>query len=188
VGGCVGIEVEFDMSTQAGLVTVEEYLKLPEPQGGHYELHHGEVVLVPPPKRGHHRAQVRIREVVKSLVGDKGVVEIEFGFRPAAEYEVWVADVAFVTAARDSATGDDEYLVGAPDLVVEVLSPSNSAIEINEKMAICLKNGCASFWVADPKSKHLFVTEGTVTHHYSVADSFYCEVLGATISVREFFE
>jgi Uma2 family endonuclease len=48
---CAGIEMEFDMTTKTGLVTVEEFLKLPEPREGHYELHHGEVVLVPPPKR-----------------------------------------------------------------------------------------------------------------------------------------
>jgi Uma2 family endonuclease len=182
------MEVEFDMSTQAGLVTVEEYLKLPEPQGGHYELHHGEVVLVPPPKRGHHRVQGRIRTVMKALVGDKGVVEIEFGFRPAPEHEVWVADVAFVTAERDAATGDDEYLAGPPDLVVEVLSPGNTADELNDKMAICLENGCASFWIADPKRKRLSVTEGNITRHYGVSDSFHCDVLGATVSVREIFE
>jgi Uma2 family endonuclease len=81
--------MESDMSTQAGLVTVEEFLKLPDPKGGHYELHHGEVVLVPPPKRGHHRVQARARALLKSLVGDKGVVEIEFAFRPTPEYEVF---------------------------------------------------------------------------------------------------
>jgi len=176
------------MSTQTGLVTVEEYLKLPDPKGGHYELHHGEVVLVPPPKRGHHRIQRRIRELLSRVAGDKGAVDSEFAFRPTAEYEVWVADVAFVTTERDANTSDDEYLEGAPDLVVEVLSPGNTQMEINDKMAICLKNGCATFWAADPKHKRLSVTEGNITRHYGVSDSFHCDVLGGvTISVREMF-
>jgi hypothetical protein len=34
------------MSTHAGLVTVAEFLRLPDPKEGHYELRHGEVVLV----------------------------------------------------------------------------------------------------------------------------------------------
>jgi Uma2 family endonuclease len=176
------------MSTQAGLVTVEEYLKLPDPKGGHYELHHGEVVLVPPPKPRHHRTQRRIRELLARAAGSRGVVDTEWAFRPSAEYEVWVADVAFVTSERDAETPDDEYLAGAPDLTVEVLSPSNTADEINDKMAICLENGCSSFWVADPKRKQLSVTEGNITHHYGVSDSFHCDVLGATVSVREIFE
>ncbi len=41
--------------------------------------------------------------------------------------------------------------MGAPELVVEVLSPSNSASEIFEKEELCLENGCQEFWVVDPK-------------------------------------
>jgi Uma2 family endonuclease len=176
------------MSTQAVPVTVEEFLKLPDPKEGHYELHHGEVVLVPPPKRGHHRIQSRIRGLLERIAGDRGIVEIEWAFLPGPAHEFWVADVAFVTAERDADTGDDEYLAGAPDIVAEVLSPANTADEMNEKTAVCLVNGCRSFWVADPKRKRLSVTEGDTTRHYGVDASFHCDVLGATVSVREIFE
>ena len=43
------------MSLHTALLSVEEFLKLPEPQEGHIELHHGEVVVMPPPKKGHHK-------------------------------------------------------------------------------------------------------------------------------------
>src|SRR5262249_15217464 len=144
-----------DMSTQAGLMTVAEFVKLPDPREGHYELHHGEVVLVPPPKRGHQRRQKRIDVVLTRLTDQKGEVGTEYAFRATPEYEVWEANVAFVVAERAIAVGDDEYLTGAPDLVVEVLSPSNTAGEINDRMAICLANGCSSFWVVDQKQRKL---------------------------------
>jgi Uma2 family endonuclease len=143
---------------------------------------------MPPPKEGHHRIQRRIRKLLEVLAGGKGAVDSEFAFRPAGEYEVWVADVAFVTSERDARTGDDEYLAGAPDLVVEVLSPGNTAYEINDKMSVCLDNGCLSFWVVDPKNKRVSVTEGAVTRHYGVTASFTCDVPGATISVGGIFE
>jgi Uma2 family endonuclease len=92
--------MEFDMSTQTGLVTVEEYLKLPEPKEGHYELHHGEVVLVPPPKWGHEEMQDRIQVLLKKLAAKGSRVRMEMSFRPAPEFEVWRADVAFLTAER----------------------------------------------------------------------------------------
>lgn len=38
---------------------------------------------------------------------------------------------------------------GAPDLVMEVLSPSNTAAEINEKEQLCLENESREFWVVD---------------------------------------
>ena len=183
-----GIEMEFDMSTETGLVTVEEFLKLPEPTGGHYELHHGEVVLVPPPKWGHEALQDRLQVMLKGIVARGSSVRMEMAFRPAPEFEVWRADVGFVAAERTARTNEDEYLAGAPDLVVEVLSPGSTADEINDKIATCLDNGCSSFWVADPKRKRLSVTEGNITRHYGVSDSFHCDVLNATVSVREIFE
>ena len=66
-------------------------------------------------------------------------------FRPSSEHEVWVADVGSVSLERDAATDDDEYLVGAPELVIEVLSPSNTVEEINDKMLLCMANGCVCF-------------------------------------------
>lgn len=178
----------FDMSTQTGLITVEEFLKLPEPQGGHYELHHGEVILVPPPKWGHERRQRVVEQLLTKLAGHVGEVRMEMGFQAAREYEYWRADVAFLRAERANAVGDDEYLMGAPDLVVEVLSPSNTYAEIDEKRAICLANGCSSFWVVDQKRMKLTVTEGDVIRDYRIADSFECAVIGATVQVREIFE
>ena len=176
------------MSTQAGLVTVAEFLRLPDPKEGHYELHHGEVVIVPPVKRGLHRIQGRVRRLFEQFGGSHGVTDIEWGFQPTPEHEFWVADVAFVTNERDADTGDDEYLQGAPEIVVEVLSPSNTAVEMNDRRVICLANGCRSFWVVDPKRQRLDVTEGDVTRHYGIDATFHCGVLGATVSVREIFE
>ena len=176
------------MSTHTGLVTVAEYLKLPPPKEGHYELHHGEVMLVPPPKWGHQKIQDRIQMLLKRLAGEKGEVRMEMAFQPTPEHQMWLADVGFVRAERATAVGEDEYLMGAPDLVVEVLSPSNTASEINEKMAICLDNGCSSFWVVDPKQEKVSVTEGDVTRHYGKSASFVCAAISATVSAREIFE
>ena len=147
------------MSVQdTALLSVEEFLKLPDPPEGHIELHHGEVVVLPPPRRGHQRIQDRITLLLKRLAGASGVVQMEMAFRPTPEHTVWQADVACVSAARDAATGDDEYLMDAPELVVEVLSPSNSMDEILERQGICLANGCVSFWTVDPKRQIVMVT------------------------------
>jgi Uma2 family endonuclease len=146
------------MSVHTALLSVEEFLKLPEPQEGHIELHHGEVVVMPPPKRGHQRIQDRIMMLLKRLVGNTRVVQMEMAFRPTPEHEVWQADVACVSVERDAATGDDEYLMGSPELVVEVLSSSNTMDEILERQDICLANGCVSFWTVDPKRQIVMVT------------------------------
>ena len=145
-------------SVQTGLLTVDEFLKLPDPKEGHNELHHGEVVVVPPPKRGHQRIQDRIQMLLKRQVGDTGSARMEMAFRPAPEYEVWQADVGYVSSEREESTGEDEYLMGAPEVVAEVLSPSNTMDEILDRQDICLANGCHSFWTVDPKRQVVMVT------------------------------
>ena len=175
------------MNTQAGLVTVAEFLRLPDPKEGHYELRHGEVVLVPPPKLKHEDIQDRIQVILKSLTAGRGRARMEMAFRPSPEFEFWRADVGYFSLER-TVVDDDGYLAGAPDLVVEVLSPSNTALEMNDRMRICLDHGCRSFWVVDPVAQTVSVTEGDITRHYTADSVFHCDVLNATVSVREFFQ
>jgi Uma2 family endonuclease len=176
------------MAVETAVATVEEFLRLQPPRAGHYELHHGEVILMTAPKWGHQRIQDRLAALLRSLAGDRAYVTKEMSFRPAPEYEVWEADVGVTLTERADAVADDEYLMGAPDLAVEVLSSSNSVDEINDKMSICMANGCVSFWLVDPKRKRVSVTEGDVTKHYGVATSIPCPLLGADVHVGETFK
>ena len=74
------------MSAHTAWLSVEEFLKVPEPREGRIELHHGEVVVMPPPQRGHQRIQDRIMMLLKRQVGNAGVVQMEMAFRPAPEH------------------------------------------------------------------------------------------------------
>jgi Uma2 family endonuclease len=82
-----------------------------------------------------------------------------------------VADIGYVKTDRDQKTADDEYLAGAPDLVIAVLSPRNTVDEINDKMDTCMANGCLSFWVVGPKRRLVSVTQGDVTRQYRASAS-----------------
>ena len=176
------------MAAETALVTVEEFLRLQPPRAGHYELHHGEIILMTAPEWGHQRIQDRLAALLGSMAGDRAYVTKEMSFRAVPEYEVWEADAGLALAERANEVGDDEYLMGAPDLVVEVLSPSNTVDEITDKMSICMANGCVSFWIVDPKRKRVSVTEGEVTKHYGVAASISCSLLGADVRVGEIFQ
>jgi Uma2 family endonuclease len=134
-------------STPAKLLTFAEYEQIPNPSGGRYELHHGELTQVGFPEHRHQRAQRQIRRLLERAVGDSGVVEKEMPYRPLPEYECWSADVAYLTNARWNSI--ERWLAGSPDLVVEVLSPSNTATEILDKKETCLQNGSREFWLVD---------------------------------------
>jgi Uma2 family endonuclease len=49
-------------------------------------------------------------------------------------------------------------MVGAPEIVIEVLSPSNTIKKMREGRKICLENGCREFWTVDSKSREVEVS------------------------------
>jgi Uma2 family endonuclease len=175
---------------QTGLLTVEEFLKLPEPKEGHLELHHGEVAEMPPPKRGRQIIQDRLQTLLKMRFGDRYVVHMEMAFRPTPEHEVWVADVGCVSRERHKATGNDDYLMGAPDLVIEVLSPRNTVDEVLDRQDICLNNGAIAFWTVDPKRKTVMVTtaDRTTSTYNSNMKAPLWPTVAETFDVAEIFE
>jgi Uma2 family endonuclease len=66
--------------------------------------------------------------------------------------------VAFISKARCDAA-DERDLEGAPELVIEILSPSNTKPRLREYAALCLANGCEEFWAIDRKHKKVTVTD-----------------------------
>lgn len=150
-------------------MTVEEFERLPEDDGpAYHELRHGELVSVSRPKLKHAITQRNLRRLVESLADPASYVDTEVAFRPLPEHEVRVADVAYISRERWEKTDLNGYFQGAPDLVIEVLSPSNTASGIYEKEKLCLENGSREFWVVDYDLRQVKIStpDGhTVTWH-----------------------
>lgn len=175
--------------TTTRLMTVSEYEQIPEGSGAfYYELHHGELVKVCHPKAKHTKRQRRLRQLLELAAGDTGIVEIEVPFRPLPEHEVWAADVAFVSKARWEQIDPDSYLQGAPELVIEVLSPSNTFEEILDKEKICIEGGCREFWVVDEKRRQVKVsTPDGVTKTYHADQEIPLTLFGGSLPVSTIF-
>jgi Uma2 family endonuclease len=105
-------------------------------------------------------------------------------YRPLPEYEGWCADVAFVSKARWDSI--DRWLAGAPELVIDVLSPSNTAAELLEKEQICLENGAREFWIVDPKRRTVRVSTagGHVTYKSGQSIPLF---FGGSLAVDDIF-
>src|SRR5580658_7014286 len=114
-------------ATTTRLMTVEEFSKLPKDDGLFYhELRHGEIVAVVRAKYKHYKLQRRLRNLLEDFAPVDSLVDTELAYRPLPEHELWVADVAFVSGEREKCINPENYLHGAPDMVIEVLSPSNT--------------------------------------------------------------
>jgi Uma2 family endonuclease len=168
------------MGAATTLMTVDEFRRLPEPTDGtYYELHHGELVQLTLPKFGHQRTQKRIAGLLAPLASARGEVFVEFGFRVLPEYDARRADVAYVAAERiPDAVRADEFF-GAPDLAIEILSPSNTAAEMDDKEALCFANGCREFWIVNGVRQTVRVTRaGGPTRWYGRGERIPLDLLG----------
>jgi Uma2 family endonuclease len=137
-------------TTTTKLMTFAEFEQLPDREGFRQELRHGELFHVPPAKWKHFLLQERLRNLLQDHAGGAGKAATEFGFRPLSGNEYRIADVAFTSIERWKATDLDGYFRGAPEIVIEVLSPSNTVTEMLDEEKLCLENGCLEFWIVDP--------------------------------------
>ena len=70
---------------------------------------------------------------------------------------------------RWDATPDDDNMQGFPELVIEVLSPSNTKREMQEKATLYLATGAQEFWIVDAKRENVTVVrrEGSAVYEIS---------------------
>ncbi|HEY1947414.1 MAG TPA: Uma2 family endonuclease [Bryobacteraceae bacterium] len=171
------------------LMTVERFRELPDLPGARQELHWGQVVNVAFPKATHANLQYRLVELLRPIVQEQGMVQHELAFRAVPQYDLRSADVGFVTRERWKAAVDgDDNLRGSPELVIEVLSPSNTKAEMREKAALCLSTGCEEFWLIDPHRKTINVTrqDGDYTL-YGIGDRIPLARFNADLAVDAIF-
>jgi Uma2 family endonuclease len=144
-------------TTPTRLMTFAEFAKLPDGDT-RQELRHGELFTVAPPKWEHYVCQLRLLRLLAEAAGARGFVGMEMAYRATPEHEFRYADVAYVTLERADSVGAKDNLRGAPELVIEVLSPSNTVSEIFDKKTLCLENGSREFWVVDIEHRQVEVS------------------------------
>jgi Uma2 family endonuclease len=147
------------MSTITNITTAEQLFAT---NLQHCELIGGELVMMSPAGFDHGRFASRIVAALENHVSRHGlgiVTTAEAGFQLAHDPDtVRAPDVAFVRADRIPPDGVRGYFQGAPDLAVEVVSPSDRPDEVAAKVQDWLQAGCSMVWVVEPK-------DGTVTIH-----------------------
>lgn len=183
-----------NVQRRSTLTTAEELLRLPD-DGFRYELVRGELRQMTPSGYTHGVIIGNLTAPLGEYVRTHRLGQIcgaETGFRIArAPDTVRAPDLAFI---RQSRRGEEPFAEGfyegAPDLAVEVLSPTDTVFEVEEKIREWLRAGCTMVWVINPKQRSLTVhkAEGPV-HVLSETDTLDGEDLlpGFTLPVTEIF-
>lgn len=150
-----------DSARRSARLTVEDLPWL-EPEEGRSELVAGTLVREPPPGEGHGGIAAQVATLLLPFVRERGLgwVFVETGYVLARDPDtVRGPDVSFVSARRlATAARRGPYLVGAPDLAVEVVSPDDTWQKVGAKVAEYLAAGAQAVWVIDPRHQ-------TVTTH-----------------------
>ena len=105
---------------------------------------HGHIIMSPPPAPSHGSFQLEIGRLLWNLLPE-GRVLTECPISTADG--VKAADVAWASPERMTELGEQVCFPHAPDICVEVLSPSNTEAEMNEKMALYFDAGAREVWL-----------------------------------------
>jgi len=129
--------------------TAAKYLSLPD-DGKLYEVLNGELIMAAAPNLRHQEIAGNIYETLKSFVRSKKLGKVYFSpVDVVLGDDLAEPDVVFVSAER-KAIMHQERIVGAPDLVVEVLSLSTSERDLRYKWDLYARSGVREYWVVNP--------------------------------------
>jgi Uma2 family endonuclease len=148
------------MSTQSAVRgwTYEEFSRLPD-DGNRYEVIAGELYVTPAPGTLHQRVSTRLSAMLERFCEEDGA-----GTSYHAPYDVLFGegdylepDLIFVRRDREAEVIKDHAAVGAPDLVVEILSDSTARRDKGIKRERYAAYGVSEYWIIDADAKHIEV-------------------------------
>ena len=145
------------VSVATGL-TYDDLAGFPQDDGLRRELIDGELFVSPSPVRRHQRAVARITAAFVTYVDEHGGEVLP---APAdvyfSETTVVEPDVLYISASRVDQLTDDRFTDIAPDLVVEVSSPSTRRLDLIHKRGLYEREGVAEYWFVDLDEDHVDV-------------------------------
>jgi Uma2 family endonuclease len=147
------------MATTARKLTYHDLETIPEERpGDRHEVIAGELVVTPSPTPAHQIASGNIAYPLEHHVRehDLGLVlyaPVDVRLTPD---NVLIPDILFIARDRLHIIGE-KTIDGAPDLVVEILSPGTRQRDLTVKRALYARFGVQEYWIVDPEAKTVTV-------------------------------
>ncbi len=130
--------------------TIKDYKLLPE--GAPYQLIEGELIMTPAPNPIHQLISANLFKSIVRHVDEKrlGVLFYSPIDIYLSEENAFQPDIVFISSERRHIIKDDG-IYGAPELVIEILSPSTAYYDIKKKFRVYEKGGVKEYWIVDPE-------------------------------------
>ena len=144
----------------AETLTYEDYLDAPGDT--RYELLNGELIVVASPNRDHQTASMNLGTEMNVFTRRN-----DLGWVFAAPFDVLLEDdvdglsvvqpdIIFVSKERERII-TPANIQGAPDMAVEILSPSSRRRDWRDKLDLYERHGVREYWLIDPESRMLWI-------------------------------
>jgi Uma2 family endonuclease len=139
--------------------TYEDYRTLPD-DGRRYEVIDGDLLMTPAPSTTHQRVSKRLEKAFLLQVEDAGLgvvynapIDVIF-----SQTRVVQPDLVVVLKRREDII-TERGIEGAPDIVVEIVSPSTRSADLHSKRNLYASEGVSEYWIADPEARTVEVLE-----------------------------
>jgi Uma2 family endonuclease len=137
--------------------TDDELLALHSGDGRKHELWYGKIVTMPPAGGEHGDVTVRLASALATFVYDHKLGRVydgQTGFRLSLDF-CFAPDLSYVSKERIKIILPikEKLFHGAPDIAVEVLSPSDSITKTEEKIKLYLTHGTRLAWMLDLRNE-----------------------------------
>lgn len=146
-----------DAAKQLEYYTIDDIYNLPD--GQRAELIDGELYRMATPNRIHQRLVMelsfRIRDYIGSNNGDCEVYPSPFAVFLDADDKIYLEPDISVICDKNKLT--DEGCKGAPDWIIEIVSPSSRPMDYNKKLFKYRTAGVREYWIVDPEKNRIMV-------------------------------
>lgn len=168
--------------------TYQDYRHTPDDQC--YELLDGELIMVPAPNLEHQRIGTRLGVLLHTFVQENNLGEVFHAPCDVvlSDTDVVQPDLLFVSHERAHLLLGGDNVRGAPDLVVEILSPSTAGRDRTLKRALYAKHGVKEYWLVDPDARTVEVDASAAVALYGEGQTMTSPALaGFTADLSEIF-
>src|SRR5579862_5059484 len=137
-------------------LTVHDYRELPE-AGPRYQLIDGDLHMAPSPNLFHQEISHNFAYLLQIYLDQNPIGKVVSAPLDVflTETNVYQPDVLFVSKKNLHLLKDDG-VHGAPDLVIEILSPSSARLDLGPKKRVYARCGVLEFWVVYPEELKVF--------------------------------
>ena len=171
--------------------TYQDYAELPD-DGNRYEIIEGELHMAPAPRPRHQEATINLATVMSQFARSKRLGKVYTApidvLLPGLASPVQ-PDILFIASDRLGIV-KEEFIEGSPDLVIEVLSPSNWLDDRRIKFHLYARAGVREYWIVDLERRaiEVFALRGhsfALLNRYGPGETVHSEVLpGFEIAVE----